>query len=391
MMLGLLLARAGVKTLVLEKHADFLRDFRGDTIHPSTLGLMHELGLLAEFLKLPHQKAYHLAAQFGAHKLRVADFSHLSVHCPFVAFMPQWDFLNFLAGHAQRYPNFELRMQAAVESVIEQDGIITGVRAETATGTLEVRAQLVVAADGRGSDTRASSGLGVTTLGAPMDVQWFSLPLHEGDPEEAMGHFAAGQILILIKRTEHWQCGFVIPKGSDSDLRTAGLPAWRESIATLAPFLADRIGEITAWDEVKLLSVAVDRLPVWHRPGLLLIGDAAHAMSPIGGVGINLAIQDAVASANILARKLAQGTLDESDLSAVQKRREWPTRVTQRLQLIIQERLIRSILTGGAALRPPLPLRVMARLPWLQRLPARLIGIGVRPEHIESRTVEPSA
>jgi len=352
---------------------------------------MHELGLLAEFLKLPHQKAYHLAAQFGAHKLRVADFSHLSVHCPFVAFMPQWDFLNFLAGHAQRYPNFELRMQAAVESVIEQDGIITGVRAETATGTLEVRAQLVVAADGRGSDTRASSGLGVTTLGAPMDVQWFSLPLHEGDPEEAMGHFAAGQILILIKRTEHWQCGFVIPKGSDSDLRTAGLPAWRESIATLAPFLADRIGEITAWDEVKLLSVAVDRLPVWHRPGLLLIGDAAHAMSPIGGVGINLAIQDAVASANILARKLAQGTLDESDLSAVQKRREWPTRVTQRLQLIIQERLIRSILTGGAALRPPLPLRVMARLPWLQRLPARLIGIGVRPEHIESRTVEPSA
>lgn len=384
MMLGLLLARAGVRTTVLEKHADFLRDFRGDTIHPSTLELMHELGLLEQFLQLPHQQARHLSAQFGERNLRVADFSHLPVRCGFIAFMPQWDFLDFLADRAGRYPNFDLRMQAEVDDLVCQNGRITGVSAKTPQGRLEVHAPLVVAADGRGSTARDRSGLEVETLGAPMDVLWFHLPRRPGDPDEAMGRFAAGRILIMINRTDYWQCGFVIAKGSLDAVRAGGLPAFRRLIAELAPFAADRAGSIEDWDQVKLLTVAVDRLPVWHRPGLLVIGDAAHAMSPIGGVGVNLAIQDAVATANLLAEKLRAGPPDSDDLAAVQRRREWPTRVTQRLQVIIQNRVIRNVLASAGSLEPPLPLRAIARMPLLQRLPARLIGLGVRPEHIGS-------
>lgn len=389
MMLGLLLARAGVKTTVLEKHADFLRDFRGDTIHPSTLELMHELGLLDAFLRLPHQKAYHLSAQFGERNLRVADFSHLPVRCGFVAFMPQWDFLDFLASQGQRYRDFDLHMRAEVETITEQDGVIRGVRATTPDGELEVRADLVVAADGRGSTVRERSGLKVDALGAPMDVLWFSLPRRDGDPGEPMGRFAAGLILIMINRSDHWQCGFVIPKGSQEALRSEGISALRTKIVELAPVFADRAEAIKDWDDVKLLTVAVDRLPVWHRPGLLLIGDAAHAMSPIGGVGINLAIQDAVASANLLSEKLRDGVVSSTDLAAVQARREWPTRITQRLQILIQNRVIRNVLAGSGTLAPPLPLRVIARTPLLQRLPARLIGLGLRPEHIHSAEVAP--
>lgn len=389
MMLGLLLARAGVKTTVLEKHADFLRDFRGDTIHPSTLELMHELGLLDAFLRLPHQKAYHLSAQFGERNLRVADFSHLPVRCGFVAFMPQWDFLDFLASQGQRYRDFDLHMRAEVETITEQDGVIRGVRATTPDGELEVRADLVVAADGRGSTVRERSGLKVDALGAPMDVLWFSLPRRDGDPGEPMGRFAAGLILIMINRSDHWQYGFVIPKGSQEALRSEGISALRTKIVELAPVFADRAEAIKDWDDVKLLTVAVDRLPVWHRPGLLLIGDAAHAMSPIGGVGINLAIQDAVASANLLSEKLRDGVVSSTDLAAVQARREWPTRITQRLQILIQNRVIRNVLAGSGTLAPPLPLRVIARTPLLQRLPARLIGLGLRPEHIHSAEVAP--
>lgn len=391
MMLGLLLARAGVRTTVLEKHADFLRDFRGDTIHPSTLEVMHELDLLTPFLRLPHHKARHLSAQFGERKLRVADFSHLPVRCGFIAFMPQWDFLDFLADRAGRFPNFELRMDTEVDDLLCEHGQVCGVSAQTPEGRLEVRAPLVVAADGRGSTVRELSGLEVEALGAPMDVLWFHLPRGRDDPDEAMGRFAAGRMLIMINRTDYWQCGFVIAKGSLDAVRARGLPAFRQLIAELAPFAANRVGTIDDWDQVKLLTVAVDRLPVWHQPGLLVIGDAAHAMSPIGGVGVNLAIQDAVATANLLAEKLLEGRPDREDLAAVQRRREWPTRVTQRLQLIIQNRVIKSVLAGAGRLEPPLPLRAIAALPLLQRLPARLIGLGIRPEHVTSPDADATA
>jgi 2-polyprenyl-6-methoxyphenol hydroxylase-like FAD-dependent oxidoreductase len=382
MMLGLLLARAGVDVLVLEKHADFLRDFRGDTIHPSTLEVMHELGLLTELLRLPHQQAREISAYVGGVSLPVADFTHLPTRCRFLAFMPQWDFLNFLAEHAGRYPQFRLRMRAEVTALIEDAGRITGVRATTPDGQLEVRADLVVGADGRHSRTRAAAGLQVRELGAPMDVLWFRLSRREADPAQTMGRFYPGGLLVLINRGDYWQCGLVIPKGAHEDIRRRGLPAFREDVAWLAPFVADRVGELRDWDMIKLLSVQVDRLSRWSRPGLLCIGDAAHAMSPVGGVGINLAIQDAVAAANLLAAPLREGRLTEADLRQVQRRRELPTRITQRLQLFVQDRVIKRVLGGTTALSPPLVLRLLARIPWLRRIPARLIGIGIRPEHV---------
>ena len=385
MMLGFLLARAGVRVMVLEKHADFLRDFRGDTIHPSTLELMHELGLLEEFLRVPHQQMPRLIAQFGDTSLTVADFTHLPTRCKFIAMMPQWDFLDFLARHGPRYPGFHLEMRAEATALIEEAGRVIGVRGTTADGPFEVRADLVVAADGRSSVLRERAGLHVEDLGAPMDVLWFRLSHAPDDPAATMGRFDAGRIFVLLNRGSHWQCGYVIPKGSAEDVRRRGLDAFRASVAALMPFAADRVTEIREWDDVKLLTVRVDRLRQWYRPGLLCIGDAAHAMSPVGGVGINLAIQDAVAAANRLWRPLREGRLTTEDLRSVQRRREWPTRVIQWLQLLVQRRVITTTLgRQGGRLAPPRLVRLLARFGPLARIPARLVGVGVRPEHVET-------
>ncbi len=386
MMLGLLLARAGVSVLVLEKHADFLRDFRGDTIHPSTLELMHELGLLEEFLKLPHQKVERLMAQFGELRVPIADFTHLPTRCKFIAMMPQWEFLDFLARQAGRYPTFQLAMRAEATGLIEEAGRVAGVRATTPAGPLEVRADLVVAADGRSSVLREQAGLRVEDLGAPMDVLWFTLSRRPPDPEASMGRFDVGRIFVLLNRGLHWQCGYVIPKGAADEIRRRGLDAFRASVASLVPFEPGRVAEIREWDDVKLLTVKVDRLERWYRPGLLCIGDAAHAMSPVGGVGINLAIQDAVAAANLLWRHLREGRLTTDHLRRVQRRRQWPTRVTQGLQIAMQRRIITQVLRGH--LTAPLFVRLLARYAVLRRLPARFVGLGIRPEHIETPAVE---
>ncbi len=384
LMLGLLLARAGVQTVVLEKHADFLRDFRGDTVHPSTLDVMGELGLLDELLALPHGEARELHAWIGGIEFAVADFTHLRTRCGFIAIMPQWDFLNLLAARSTRYPSYTLRQRTEATDLLQDAGTITGVRAVSEHGPLEVRADLVVAADGRHSVIRDRAGLAVRELGAPMDVLWFRLPRQSGDPAETTGRFDSGHIFILIDRGEHWQCGYVIPKGGIEKIRERGLDAFRADIGRLVPFLADRAKEIGSWDAVKLLTVRVDRLDTWARPGLLFIGDAAHAMSPIGGVGVNLAVQDAVATANLLAAPLRDGRVTLEDLRRVQRRRELPARLTQWIQVQVQNRIVTSVLDGRTALTPPLPVRVLAAVPWLRRIPARLIGLGVRPEHVAS-------
>jgi len=370
--------------VVLEKHTDFFRDFRGDTVHPSTLEVIYELGLLDAFLKVPHQKIDRLSLQFGDTNIALADLTHLPTHCKFVALMPQWDFLNFLADRGKAYPAFHLRMRAVAVDLIEDSGRVAGVRADTPDGPLEVRADLTVGCDGRHSTVRPRAGLAGEDLGAPMDVLWLRLARHADDPREAFGYFGAGHVFVMLDRGDYWQCAFVIPKGSFEDTRRAGLQAFRQQVAQVTPIFADRVGGITDWDQVKLLTVAVDRLARWHRPGVLCIGDAAHAMSPIGGVGINLAVQDAVATANILWRPLKDGSLSESNLRAVQKRREFPTRVTQRLQLVIQNNVIGRVLGGREELRPPLALRLMSHFAWLRRIPARVLGLGVRPEHVHT-------
>jgi 2-polyprenyl-6-methoxyphenol hydroxylase-like FAD-dependent oxidoreductase len=384
MMLGLLLARAGIDVAVLEKHADFLRDFRGDTIHPSTLEVMHELGVLERLLTLPHQKVPRIRAQFGDLAVTVADFSSLSTRCRFVAFMPQWDFLNFLAEEAARYSTFQLRKHAEVTGLIEEQGAVVGLRAQTSDGPLEVRADLVVGADGRHSIVRAKAGLSIEEFGAPMDVLWFRVSRRADDPGDPVGRFDSGRIFIMLNRGDYWQCGFVIPKGSRDRLQEQGLPEFRNAVARLAPFMADRVGELSDWEPIKLLTVQVDRVRQWYRPGLLCIGDAAHAMSPVGGVGINLAIQDAVATANLLAAPLSDGRVTTEDLRRIQQRREWPTRMTQRVQLAIQDRVIRRVLTNGDRLSPPFAIRLLMLMPFLRRIPARMIGLGVRPEHVHT-------
>ena len=385
---GMMLARAGVDVVVLEKHADFLRDFRGDTIHPSTLEVMHELGFLERLLTLPHQKVPRINGQFGDLVLTAADFSSLSSHCRFVAFMPQWDFLNFLAQEAARYHTFQLRMQADVTSLIEEAGSVVGLRANTPDGPLEVRASLVVGADGRHSTVRSQAGLPVEEFGAPMDVLWFRLSRRLSDPADPIGRFDAGRIFIMLNRGDYWQGGFVIQKGSRDQLQKRGLQAFRDAVAQLAPFMADRVGELCDWEPVKLLTVQVDRLRQWYRPGLLCIGDAAHAMSPVGGVGINLAIQDAVATANLLAAPLGAGRLRTRDLRLVQQRREWLTRMTQRVQLAIQNRVIGPVLSGSGRLTPPFAVRLLAWFPFLRRIPGRMIGLGFRPEHVHTSVTE---
>ncbi len=384
MMLGLLLARAGVGVVVLEKHADFLRDFRGDTIHPSTLEIMHELGLLEEFLRLPHQEVRTLGVQIGEDFVEIADFTHLPTHCRFIALMPQWDFLGFIAEQARRYPAFRLETRAEVTGLIEDGGRVAGVRAETPAGGLTVRADLVVGADGRHSTVREKAGFEVDDLGAPMDVLWMRLSRHPDDPGQTLGRIDAGRILVMLNRENYWQCAFVIAKGGFDEIRGRGLPAFREEIARLVPYLRERTGELAEWSDIKLLSVTVDRLRVWHRPGLLCIGDAAHAMSPVGGVGINLAIQDALAAANILAQPLLTRTLRDEDLRAVQRRREFPTRATQRLQVVAQNRVIGRVLGSAGRLSPPLIVRLFGKWSFLRRIPARVLGLGFRPEHVKS-------
>jgi 2-polyprenyl-6-methoxyphenol hydroxylase-like FAD-dependent oxidoreductase len=384
MMLGFLLARAGVSVLVLEKHADFLRDFRGDTIHPSTLEVMHELGLLDEFLRCPHQEIRTLGAQIGDQFLPLADFTHLPAHCRFLAFMPQWDFLDFLAEQARRHPSFQLKMEADVRDLAVEGQQVTGLRAITPDGELKVKADLIVAADGRHSTLRERAGLEVIDLGAPMDVLWMRLSRRSDDPGQTLGRIDSGRIFVMLNRGDYWQCAFVIRKGGFDDIRGRGLSALRDEIVRLVPYLRNRVDELNDWSDVKLLSVTVDRLRVWHRPGLLCIGDAAHAMSPIGGVGINLAIQDAVAAANILSRRLQEGPVSERELAEVQRRREFPTRATQRLQVMLQNRVIGRVLASTGKMSPPLLLRLIGLVPVLRRLPARIIGLGFRPEHVSA-------
>jgi len=389
-MLGFLLARMDVDVVVLEKHADFLRDFRGDTIHPSTLEIMYELGVLDDFLKRPHQEVRELSGQIGSEIVKIADFSHLPTHCKFLGLMPQWDFLNFIADQARPYPGFDLKMQTEVTDLLEEQGRVAGLRAKSPTGTLEIHADLTIGADGRHSLVRERGGLASTNLGAPMDVLWMRLSRKPADPGQTFGRFDAGRILVLIDREDYWQIAYAIPKGTADDLRQRGLPAFQEELARLAPFLLDRVSELSGWDDIKLLTVAVDRLTQWFRPGMLCIGDAAHAMSPIGGVGINLAIQDAVATANILGEKLRQGTVTEDALRAVQRRRTFPTRATQWLQLLVQNNVIKRVLGGTGRLSPPWPVRLMGRWSVLRRIPARVIGVGFRPEHVKTPDVRAS-
>jgi 2-polyprenyl-6-methoxyphenol hydroxylase-like FAD-dependent oxidoreductase len=384
MMLALLLSRAGLDVALVEKHADFLRDFRGDTIHPSTLKVIDELGFLDEFLQLPHQRVTSLSGNLGDTTVRVADFTHLPGRCKFLAFMPQWDFLDFLAARARRYPGFHLRLQTRAQALLFEGDRVVGVRAGTPDGELDIRAALTVAADGRDSVLRTAAGFAPLPVGAPMDVLWLRLTKHAADPHETFGYIRDGRIIALIDRGEYWQCAYVIPKGRLEELRAQGIEALRSSIARTVPFLAERTAELRSWDDVKLLTVRVDRLQRWYRAGFLCIGDAAHAMSPIGGVGINLAVQDAVAAANLLAPKLLAGTLTAADLAAVQRRREFPAKATQALQVFIGRNVIGRVLDSGHShLLARVPLLARA-LPFLPRVFGRLVAFGLRPEAVRT-------
>ncbi len=382
-MLGLLLARKGVDVLVLEKHGDFLRDFRGNTIHPSTMEIMDELGLADELLRLEHSEVPRLRFRTPQGIVTMADFGSLNTRFPYFAFMPQWDFLNFVTDEAKRYPNFRLEMNAEVEELIEEDGAVRGVRYEAPDGAHEVRATLTVAADGRDSRVREQSGLEVTDIGAPIDVLWFRLSRREGDPDYG-GYIGAGKFLILINQGDYWQLGYVLPKGADRRLREAGLESFRRSLHEAVPEFADRTaGEIRDWEQVKLLSIQVNRLRRWYRPGLLCIGDAAHAMSPAGGVGINLAIQDAVAAANALTEPLRGGGPGVRHLRAVQRRRELPTRIIQRLQSLAHRRVAVQAVDSGGLPSPPAPVRALLRLRAVRNIPARIIAFGIWPVHLK--------
>ncbi|MBV9718862.1 MAG: FAD-dependent oxidoreductase [Candidatus Eremiobacteraeota bacterium] len=383
MMLGVLLARAGVDATVLEKHPDFFRDFRGDTVHPSTLELLYELGWLDDFLALPHDQFQTASVNIAGERIEVVDLSHLRTQCKFVALMPQWDFLNFLVGHGRRYAKFHMMMQTQGSELMENDGVVDGVRAKTSDGEIEIAAKLVVGADGRHSTIRRAAGFAVRELGAPMDILWMRIPKHSGDPTRQLGWVRTGHMAILLDRGDYWQCAYLIAKGSFATLQAQGIGALQRGLAQTVPMLADRIAELDDWSKVAMLDVRVDRLERWHRSGLLCIGDAAHAMSPIGGIGINLAIQDAVAAANLLAAPLRAGERpSDADLQRVQERRMFPTTVTQAFQTFVQDRAIDPLLQGTPITAPPLVARLFDQFPFLRRLPARLIGVGVRPEHI---------
>jgi len=385
MMAGYLLARGGVDVAVLEKHTDFNRDFRGDTIHPSTLELMHELGLLEEFLKLPHQEFSQLRGIFNGHLAGMADFSRLPTHCKFIGFMPQWDFLNFFANKAKAFPSFALHMQHEVVDLIIEGDRVVGVRVKTPDGERDFRAHLVIGADGRHAITHTRAGFEIQEIGAPIDVLWMHISKRDGDPEQLFGFFRHGKLLVLINRDKYYQAGFVIPKGGIEAAKARGLAALHKEIVALAPFLQDRIAELDDWSKIKLLTVQINRLKKWCREGLLCIGDSAHAMSPAGGVGINLALQDAVATANLLAAKLKTGPVSVTELEQVQQRREWPTRLIQAMQTFIHRRVVtgRESKSGDSL---PIFVRLLQWFPALRSLSARFIGIGPRPEHIHSPT-----
>jgi 2-polyprenyl-6-methoxyphenol hydroxylase-like FAD-dependent oxidoreductase len=379
-MAGYLLARAGVPVIVLEKHADFFRDFRGDTIHPSTLELMYELGLLDEFLKQPHQEVRELRAVINGQTVPIADFTKLPTRCKFIAFMPQWDFLNFLSMHAKKFPSFQLLMQHEVVDLMFDQQRVIGVRAKTPRGELEIRADLIIGADGRHSIVQECAGLERLEFGAPIDVLWMRISKKQDDPQQSLGFFQQGKLLVLLDRGDYWQCGFVIPKGGFDEIKARGLQRLQNDIVSFAGFLRDRVAELDDWSKIKLLTVQINRLRDWCRNGLLCIGDSAHAMSPAGGVGINLAIQDAVATANLLAEKLRTGPVSVDDLRKVQARREWPTRLIQAMQVFIHRRVVTGRMSHPKQSLPFI-FRLLKRFPVLRQLPARFIGIGPRPEH----------
>ncbi|HWV97251.1 MAG TPA: FAD-dependent oxidoreductase [Xanthobacteraceae bacterium] len=384
MMLGYLLARAGIEALVLEKHADFFRDFRGDTVHPSTLQVMDELGLIDDFLKLPHEELQTLEGYFGQTKVRLADIGRTNAKHPFIAFMPQWDFLNFLREQGRRYPQLKVLMSTEATDLIWENGTVVGIKAQDGDGPLDIRADLVVACDGRHSVMRRRAELEVEDIGAPMDVLWFRVG-KQGETESVLARIEAGQMMVTLDRGDYWQCAYVIAKGQYEAVRARGLEAFRADIRRLVPILGATVDDVKSWDDVKLLTVAINRLPRWTRPGLLCIGDAAHAMSPVGGVGVNLAVQDAVATANLLAETLRERTPREADLDAVRQRREFPVRVTQAMQVIVQNNVVAMALKpGGAPIEPPLLVRIINAVPWLQGWTARFLAIGVRPEHVRS-------
>jgi 2-polyprenyl-6-methoxyphenol hydroxylase-like FAD-dependent oxidoreductase len=381
MMLGCLLARAGRPVVVLEKHADFFRDFRGDTIHPSTLDVIADLGLLDAFLALPHDEITEIGVRIGGELVRIGDFTHLPTRCKLLAIMPQWDFLNFIADRARAYPHFRLQMETEVTDLLVEGDRVVGVRARTPAGEVDFRAELVVGADGRSSIVRDRAGLRVRDIGAPMDVLWFRISRRDGDEEQVLGRVETGKLLVMIRRADYWQCGYVVRKGGYDELRGRGLEAFRADLGAVAPFLGERVNDVRSWDDLHVLTVKVDRLERWYRDGLLCIGDAAHAMSPIGGIGINLAIQDAVAAANALCAGDPAAT---ATLAAVQRRRELPTRVTQAVQVFIQRRVIEQLLVGTARVKPPFAMRVLDRIGFLRRFPAYAVGVGARPEHVRS-------
>jgi 2-polyprenyl-6-methoxyphenol hydroxylase-like FAD-dependent oxidoreductase len=380
-MAGYLLARQGVEVVVLEKHADFLRDFRGDTVHPSTLELFHELGLLDELLSRPHQKLSMASVTVSGEQFNVAEFARLSTQCKYIAMMPQWDFLDCLASAASKYPNFKLLQSTEAEKLLESEGKIVGVSASDDDGPLTIQANLTIAADGRDSTLRDVSGLAVEDIGVPIDVFWMKLPRTPSNAPESLAKIAAGGFLVQINRGDYWQCALPFKKGAEEEIRAQGLEAFRERISDIAPELTEATDELTSWDQVKLLTVQVNRLTTWWREGFICIGDAAHAMSPVGGVGINLAIQDAVAAARMLGPALLAESVGTELLAGVQKRRAWPARMTQKAQVMIHNRILVPALNSNCSPRPPVVVKLLDKISWLRRIPALAIGIGLRPEH----------